>query len=132
MQFEVRLHFLTWTKKKKQHIGMVWIFLDLKLSMCPNDMHTFWLLITLRNMLKDLVSQLQGKQQLCINLLYESLVVQCKNTTQPNGSFWCHVINIKGAVLLLIFMNKFVLVLYLSFSFRYISDSIKAAAEPQG
>ena len=111
---------------------MVWIFLDLKLSMCPNDMHTFWLLITLRNMLKDLVSQLQGKQQLCINLLYESLVVQCENTTQPNGSFWCHVINIKGAVLLLIFMNKFVLVLYLSFSFRYISDSIKAAAEPQG
>ena len=43
-------------------------------------------------------------------------------TTQPKGSFWCHVIDTKGAVLLLIFINKFVLVLYLSFSFRYVVE----------
>ena len=34
--------------------------------------------------------------------LYESLVGQCECTTQPKGSFWCHVIVIdtNGAVLL--------------------------------
>ena len=51
-------------------------------------------------------------------MLYESLVGQCEYTTHPKGSFWSHVIDTKGAVLLLMFMNKFVSVLYLSFSFR--------------
>ena len=65
---------------------------------------------------------LQGKelQQLCIYLLYESLVEQCEYTAQPRVSFWFHVIDTKGAVLLLIFINKFVLVLHLSLSFRYL------------
>ena len=49
----------------------------------------------------------------------ESLV---EYTTQPKGSFWCHVFVRKGAVLILIFMNKFVLVLYLSFSFKYVLE----------
>ena len=70
----------------------------------------------------SLKTQLQGKQQPCIHLLYESLVRQCEYTTQLKGSFWCHVIDTKGAVLLLIFINKFVLVLYLSFSFRYVVE----------
>ena len=61
---------------------------------------------------KDLVTLLQGKQQLCIHMLYESLVGQCEYTTQPKGSFWCHVIDTKGAVLLVILLNKFVLVLF--------------------
>ena len=52
-------------------------------------------------------------------MLYESLVVQCEYPTQPNGFFWCHVIDSKVPVLSLIFTNKFVLVWYLSFSFRY-------------
>ena len=64
-----------------------------------------------------------------MHLLSESLVGQCEYTTQPKGSFWCHVIDTKGAVLLLIFINKFVLVLYLSFSFK--CSRVKAAAEPQ-
>ena len=72
---------------------------------------------------------MQGKQQQRIHLLYESLVGQCEYTTQPKGSFWCHIIDTKGAVLLLIFINKFVLVLYLSFSFKYVCR-VKAAAEP--
>ena len=59
---------------------------------------------------------MQGKQQLCIHLLYESLVGQCEYTTQPKGSFclpfWCHVIDTKGAVLVVILLNKFVLVLF--------------------
>ena len=37
-------------------------------------------------------------------------VGQCEYTTQLKGSFWCHIIDTKGAVLLLIFINKFVLV----------------------
>ena len=55
---------------------------------------------------------MQGKQQLCIHMLYESLVGQCEFTTQPKGSSWCHVINTKGTILLLILLNKFVLVLF--------------------
>ena len=76
---------------------------------------------------------MQGKQQQCIHLLYELLVRQCEYTTQPKGSFWCHVIDAKGAFSIpLIFTNKFVLVLHLSFSFRYlVSGRVKAAAEPQ-
>ena len=50
-----------------------------------------------------------------LHLLYESLVGQCEYTTQPKGSFWCHVIDTKDVVLLLIFINEFLLVLYLSF-----------------
>ena len=47
---------------------------------------------------EGLVKQLQGKQEQCIHLLYESLVGQCEYTTQPKGSFRCHVIDAKGAV----------------------------------
>ena len=64
-------------------------------------------------------------------MLYESIVGQCEYTTQPKGSFWCHVIDTKVALSLSIFINKFVLVLYLSFSFRHIFGRIKAAAEPR-
>ena len=42
----------------------------------------------------------------------ESLVGQCVYTTQPKGSFWCHVIGTKGAILLVILLNKCVLVLF--------------------
>ena len=67
-------------------------------------------------MSKGLVIKLQGKQQqLFIHLLYESLAGQCGYTTQPKGSFWCHVIDAKGAVLLVTLINKFVLVFHLSF-----------------
>ena len=55
---------------------------------------------------------MQGKQQLCIHMLYESLVGQCEYTTQPKGSFWCHVIDTKNAILLVMLLNKFVLVLF--------------------
>ena len=52
------------------------------------------------------------------------------NTTQGFllvSCYWC-----KGCSILLIFTNKFVLVLHLSFSFRYlVSGRVKAAAEPQ-
>ena len=44
----------------------------------------------------------------------ESLVGKCEYTTPPKGSFWCHVIDTKGAVLLVILINKFVLVLFYS------------------
>ena len=68
---------------------------------------------------KGLVTYLQGKQQLCIHLLYDSLFGQCEYTTETKSSFWYHFINTKGALLLLIFSNGFVfIVLYLSFSFR--------------
>ena len=45
-------------------------------------------------------------------MLYESLVGQCEYTTQTKGSFWCHVNDTKGAILLVIPLNKFVLVLF--------------------
>ena len=45
-------------------------------------------------------------------MLYESLVGQCEHTTQPKGSFWCDVIGTKGAILLLLLVNKFELVRY--------------------
>ena len=45
-------------------------------------------------------------------MLYESLVGQCEYTTQRKGSFWCRVIDTKGAMLLVILLNKFVLVLF--------------------
>ena len=67
-------------------------------------------------MSKGLVIKLQGKQQqLFIHLLCESLAGQGEYTTQPKGSFWCHVIDAKGAVLLVTLINKFVLVFHLSF-----------------
>ena len=62
---------------------------------------------------KRLSNIIARKQQLCIHVLYESLVRQCDYTTQPNGSFWCHVIDTKGAMLLVILLNKFVLVFIL-------------------
>ena len=52
-------------------------------------------------MAKGLVTQLQDKQQQCIRFLYASLVGQCEYTVQPKGSFWCHVIDAKDAVLLI-------------------------------
>ena len=56
-------------------------------------------------------------------MLYKSLVRKCEYTTQPKGSFWCHAIDTKAVVLLLIFTNEFgFLVLYLSFSFRYLAE----------
>ena len=61
---------------------------------------------------KGLATGLQGKQQLCIRMLYESIVGQCEYTTQPKGFFWCHVIDTKGAILLVLLSNKFVLVLF--------------------
>ena len=60
---------------------------------------------------KGLVAKLQGKQQLCIHLLYESLIGQCEYRAQPKGSFWClYFIDTNGAVLLLIFTNEFVFI----------------------
>ena len=56
-----------------------------------------------------------------MHLINESLVGQCEYTAQPKSSFWCHVIDTKGAVLL-IFIHKFVLVLYLSYSFRHLVE----------
>ena len=55
---------------------------------------------------------MQGKQQVCMHMLYESLVGQCEYTTQPKGSFWCHVIDIKSAILLMVLLNKFLFVLF--------------------
>ena len=63
---------------------------------------------------KGLVTQLQCKQQLCIHMLYESLVGQCEYTAQLKGSYQCHAIDAKGAILLVILLNKFVLVLFYS------------------
>ena len=45
-------------------------------------------------------------------MLYESLVGQCEYKSQPKCSFWCHVIDTKGAILLVIILNKFVSVLF--------------------
>ena len=45
-------------------------------------------------------------------MLYESLVGQCEYKTQPKGSFLCHVIDTKGAILLAILLNKFASVLF--------------------
>ena len=56
-------------------------------------------------------------------MLYESLVGQCEYTTQPKGSFWCHVIDTKGAILLLILLNKFVLVLFYSHLVKAVAES---------
>ena len=67
-----------------------------------------------------------------MHLLYKLLGGQWKYTTQPKGSFWCHVVATKGAVLLLIFTNElelaniipisFYIFFYLSFSFRYLLE----------
>ena len=43
---------------------------------------------------------MQGKQ-LCIHMLYESLVGQCEYTAQPKGSFWCQCVDAKGLLELL-------------------------------
>ena len=57
------------------------------------------------------------------HLLYESLVEQWEYITQPKGSFWCHAIDTKGVVLLLIFANEFIcIVLCLSFLFRHLVE----------
>ena len=41
-----------------------------------------------------------------MRLLYTLLGGQWKYATQPKGSFWCHVVTTKRAVLLLIFTNE--------------------------
>ena len=46
-------------------------------------------------------------------VVFGSLVGQCQYTTQPKGSFWCHVIDTKCAVLLVILLNEFILVLFI-------------------
>ena len=48
-------------------------------------------------------------------MLYDSLVGECEYTTQPKGSFLCHVIDTKGAILLVVLLNKFVLALFHSY-----------------
>ena len=45
-------------------------------------------------------------------MVYESLVGQCEYTTQLKGSFWYHVIDTKGAILLEILLHKFATVLF--------------------
>ena len=47
-----------------------------------------------------------------MHMFYESLVGQCEYTTQPISSFWCHVIDTKSAIFLVMLLNKFVLVLF--------------------
>ena len=63
-------------------------------------------------MTNSLVTLSQGKQQLSKHMLYESLAGQCVCITQPKGSFWCHVIDTKGEILLVLLLNKFALVLF--------------------
>ena len=50
-----------------------------------------------------------------MHMLYESLVGQFEYTTQPKGSFWFKVIDTKGAILLVMLLNKLVLVLFHSY-----------------
>ena len=45
-------------------------------------------------------------------MLYQLLFGQCEYTAQHKSSFWCHVIDAKGARLLVMLLNKFVLVLF--------------------
>ena len=71
---------------------------------------------------------MQGKQQLCIHMLYESLVGQCEYTTHPKDFFWCHVIDTTGTMLLVILLNRFVLVL---FHLIYVCGRVKDVAESQ-
>ena len=53
----------------------------------------------------------------------ESLVGQCEYITPAKPSFWCHVIDAKALVTLLIFTNEIVfVVLYLSFSLTYLVE----------
>ena len=47
-------------------------------------------------------------------MLYESLIGQCEYTTQPKGSFWCHVIDTKDAILLVMLL----IVTFVSFLLR--------------
>ena len=54
---------------------------------------------------------MQGKQQLCIHMLYELLVGQREYPAQPKGSFWFHVIDARGDILLVMLLYKFALVL---------------------
>ena len=56
-----------------------------------------------------------------MHLLYESLVRQCEYTAQPKR-FGVMLLIQMGVVLLLIFINIFLPVLYLSLSFRYVVE----------
>ena len=79
-----------------------------------SDKNTTSLLITLCHMAKGFVIQLQGKQQLCKLLLYDSLVGQCKYTTQHTGPFWRQFVD----ALELFFLKKIIRIV---FFFYYIS-----------
>ena len=43
-------------------------------------------------------------------MLYESIAGQCEYTTQAKGSIWCHVIDTKGAIVIL--LNKLLFFLF--------------------
>ena len=82
-------------------------------------------------MSKDLVTYMQGKQQqqqLYMLLLHESVAGQCAVYT--SGSFCCHVIDTTSKVLILVFINEFVLVLYILFSFIILVE-IKLLQKPK-
>ena len=72
-------------------------------------------------------------------MLYGSLDGLCEYTTQPKGCFWCHFVDIKGTVLLLVLINELVLVhiilisvyVFLIFVLTKVSGRVKAALEPQ-
>ena len=71
---------------------------------------------------------MQGKQQLCIRLLYKSLVEQCEHETQPSVPFSVMLLIQKSALLLVILLNKFVLVLFCS---PLVYGRAKLVVEPQ-
>ena len=112
-QFEVWVHFLIWAKKKHfflENCTIIWseflyLFIrpgNLNFKFCENlaglsfqrekvstfakskwYMYTLWLLITLCNMSKGLLTYLQGKQQLFIHAVWVvSWAMWVYNTTQ--------------------------------------------------
>ena len=89
-----------------------------------SDKNTTSLLITLCRMAKGFVIQLQGKQQLCKLLLYDSLVGQCKYTTQHKGPFWRQFVD----ALELIFLKKIIRIVFSSIILAL--EKIKHKQEP--
>ena len=77
--YYLKIFYTFWNLKIPDNLDAI-TFLREKVSTFPESrwyMYTLWLLITLCNMPEGLVTYLQGKQQLCIHMLYESLVGQC-------------------------------------------------------
>ena len=77
--YYLKIFYTFWNLKIPDNLDAI-TFLREKVSTFPESrwyMYTLWLLITLCSMPKGLVTYLQGKQQLCIHMLYESLVGQC-------------------------------------------------------